>query len=44
MGQARQAQGPVRVEEGPYGPRFAVDSDESLTTEDVRRILELTRR
>jgi AbrB family looped-hinge helix DNA binding protein len=34
----------VRVEEGPDGPRFVVDSDESLTAEDVRRILERTRR
>jgi AbrB family looped-hinge helix DNA binding protein len=34
----------VRVEEGPHGPRFVVDSGESLTADDVRRILELTRR
>ena len=34
----------VRVEEGPYGVRFAADTGQPLTAEQVRVVLERGRR
>jgi AbrB family looped-hinge helix DNA binding protein len=34
----------VRVEEGPHGVRFAADTDEPLTAERVRELMEEGRR
>ena len=34
----------VRVEQGPHGIRFAADTDERLTAEQVRRLMERGRR
>jgi AbrB family looped-hinge helix DNA binding protein len=34
----------VRVEEGPHGVRFTADTDTGLSAEDVRDVLERSRR
>ncbi len=34
----------VRVENGPHGVRFAADTDERLSAEQVRRLMERGRR
>jgi hypothetical protein len=34
----------VRVEEGPHGPRLAADETDSLTTAEVRELMERGRR
>jgi AbrB family looped-hinge helix DNA binding protein len=34
----------VRIEDGPHGPRFAADTDERLTTAQVRELVERGRR
>ena len=34
----------VRVEEGPHGVRFVADAADSLSAEDVRELLERSRR
>jgi AbrB family looped-hinge helix DNA binding protein len=34
----------VRVEEGPYGVRFAADASDTLTAEEVRDLMERGRR
>jgi len=34
----------VRMEEGPYGVHFTADTDEKLTVERVRELIERTRR
>jgi AbrB family looped-hinge helix DNA binding protein len=34
----------VRVEEGPHGVRFAADGDARLTADDVRDVVERSRR
>ena len=34
----------IRVENGPHGVRFAADTDERLSAEQVRRLMERGRR
>ena len=34
----------VRVEDGPYGVRFAADTSDRLSAEEVRRVMERGRR
>jgi len=34
----------IRVEHGPHGVRFAADTDERLSAEQVRRLMERGRR
>jgi AbrB family looped-hinge helix DNA binding protein len=34
----------VRVEDGPYGVRFTADTDEKLTADEVRALMERGRR
>ena len=34
----------IRVESGPHGVRFAADTDERLSAEQVRRLMERGRR
>ena len=34
----------IRVENGPHGVRFAADTDERLSVEQVRRLMERGRR